>query len=280
MKELLIIAERLRTQDNACTEHPMFCVQEKNIQYGMDPQFCDHEVWIDTSDGVEEVEAPADGEETDTITRSGKFEYWETVMVAFTLVGCQEYLKLNGHNHRGETRIYVESLRRCPEMIAIREYLLSLKAKVPDSPKGEAIQMEQEDEMTIEKVSQAIRRDYTVKSLKGIRPHIGGFIYFIEVNSINPSFIIGKIDDDGLQNPRTLFKCDSELIATEKWEAKTKGLWIPVEDALPTNPYEVLVTDGEGAWLGYYLGGTWYQDHEPSDSVVTHWREIPELPQV
>jgi len=53
-------------------------------------------------------------------------------MVAFTEKGCEEHLELNGHNyrykaHRGATRIYVESFHRCPEMIAIREALMSLK---------------------------------------------------------------------------------------------------------------------------------------------------------
>jgi hypothetical protein len=50
-------------------------------------------------------------------------------MVAFTERGCQEYLELDGHNvrhraFRGEVRIYVESFRRCPEMLAIRAALL------------------------------------------------------------------------------------------------------------------------------------------------------------
>ena len=50
-------------------------------------------------------------------------------MVGFTEEGCKEYLRLNGHNersraHNGEIRIYAESFRRCPEMIAIREALM------------------------------------------------------------------------------------------------------------------------------------------------------------
>jgi len=105
-------------------------VQVKKVQYGMNTDWCDDYVWIDTYDGCWEVDAPEDEEETDTIFKTGKFEYWETVMVAFTEEGCKEYLKFNGHNHRGETRIYTESFRRCPEMIAIREYLLSLN-KIP-----------------------------------------------------------------------------------------------------------------------------------------------------
>lgn len=107
----------------------MFCVQEKQTVYGMDPRWTDNPIWIDTSDDVQEVPEPADGEETETIEKCGKFEYWKTVMVAFTEEGCREYLRLNGHNHRGETRIYAESFRRCPEMLAVRAYLVSLQPK-------------------------------------------------------------------------------------------------------------------------------------------------------
>lgn len=119
------IGERLRTQDNRCTAQPMFCVQEKRTVYGMDPDYSDDVVWIDTYDGATEVPEPEDGEETETIIKTGKMEYWETVMVAFTEEGCKEYLRLNGHNHRRETRIYVASFNRCPEMIAIREFLMA-----------------------------------------------------------------------------------------------------------------------------------------------------------
>ena len=55
-------------------------------------------------------------------------EITKTVSVS-TEDGCKEHLELNGHNyrsrsHRQQTRIYVESFYRCPEMIAIRESLM------------------------------------------------------------------------------------------------------------------------------------------------------------
>lgn len=125
MNEITEISTRLKTQDNRITYDPMFCVQEKRIVYGMDPQWSDDELWIDTSGGVIECDAPADGLETETIVKTGKFEYWEIQMVAFTEVGCQQYIDLNGHNHRGELRIYAMSFRRCPEMLEVRKFLLS-----------------------------------------------------------------------------------------------------------------------------------------------------------
>jgi len=135
-KPLIAIAALLRTQDNRMTAEPMFCVQGRRRQYTMDTDHCDDVVWIDT-DEHHEVDPPADGEETDTIVKLGYIDSWETLMVAFTEKGCQEYLHLNGHNYRHykEVRIYVESFRRCPEMIAIRHWLLSLPeaAETPHS---------------------------------------------------------------------------------------------------------------------------------------------------
>jgi hypothetical protein len=128
-KELLEIGERLRTQDNLCTAEPMFCVQVKERDYGYDPKWSDDFVWIDTEDGCREVPAPKDEEETDFIIKSGFKDKWVTVMVAFTRKGCEEHLELNSHNYRHYkgARIYVESFRRCPEMIAIRKFLMELK---------------------------------------------------------------------------------------------------------------------------------------------------------
>lgn len=120
--ELKKIAQNLKTQDNRGTSNPMFCVQEKKRIVGLDAAYATETVWIDMESGdTEEVEPETPGAE-----EFGVFEYWETVMVTFTKEGCEEYLRQNGHNHRGETRIYVESFNRCPEMIAIRDFLLTL----------------------------------------------------------------------------------------------------------------------------------------------------------
>jgi hypothetical protein len=122
------IGERLRTQDNRITVDPMFCVQGRRRIYGMDPDYADHVVWVDTEEGCRECEAPKDEEETQFIKKAGYKDIWETLMVAFTEDGCKEHLELNGHNYRHyeEVRIYVESFRRCPEMIAIRAMLMNM----------------------------------------------------------------------------------------------------------------------------------------------------------
>lgn len=124
---LLAIVDRLRTQDNRCTANPMFCVQRLVRDVGYDPQYADgNTVWINMESGdYEEVPPNTLGAE-----EFGWKERWETVMVAFTEEGCREYMRLDGHNikrraYKGETRIYVESWNRCPEMIAVREFLMA-----------------------------------------------------------------------------------------------------------------------------------------------------------
>jgi len=123
--KIIEIGRLINTQDNRCTAEPMFCVQGRMRIYGMDTQWAQDTVWIDTYDGAHEVEKPEDDQETDTIIETGYVDVWETLMVAFTEDACKEHLELNGHNYGRykEVRIYVESFRRCPEMITIRKFL-------------------------------------------------------------------------------------------------------------------------------------------------------------
>lgn len=124
-KALLDISDRLRTQDNRATAEPMFCVQEQVRDVGYDAKYADgNTVWIDMQSGDYEEAPPY----TAGAEEFGLKERWETVMVCFTEEGCLDYLRQNGHNHKGKTRIYVESFRRCDEMIEIRHWLMSNKS--------------------------------------------------------------------------------------------------------------------------------------------------------
>lgn len=131
--ELLSIGEQLRTQDNRATQHPMFCVQEKRRLVGVDAAYSDKRCWLDSANEhtVYDDDKDFDAvkwalEKSSDYDEFGYVDQWFTVMVSFTEEGCKQYLRLNGHNHRGETRIYVESFNRCPEMIVIREFLMSI----------------------------------------------------------------------------------------------------------------------------------------------------------
>lgn len=121
------IGDRLKTQDNRCTQNPMFCVQEKKRDVGYDTAYSDRRCWHNSegSETIYDDDPNFKKPEGDQWEEFGYVDRWETVMVAFTEEGCKEYLRLNGHNHCGETRIYVESFNRCPEMIFIRELLMT-----------------------------------------------------------------------------------------------------------------------------------------------------------
>lgn len=111
----------------------MFCVQIKRRDVGYDTAYSDRKCWLDSANELTIYDDDKDfkGEpEGDEWEEFGYADRWETVMVAFTEGGCEEYLRLNGHNerrraHNEEVRIYVESFYRCPEMIAIREALIA-----------------------------------------------------------------------------------------------------------------------------------------------------------
>lgn len=126
---LLAIGERLRTQDNRMTSHPMFCLQILVRDTGYDVAYADDDgrCWWSAEQLECVYEEPAD---TTGWEEFGYKDRWETVMVALTEEGLNEYMRLDGHNvkrraHNGQTRIYVESFNRCPEMIAVRESLMA-----------------------------------------------------------------------------------------------------------------------------------------------------------
>jgi hypothetical protein len=137
---LLAIGERIRTQDNRCTANPMFIVQQQR-SFGVEPGEGDMDVWLDcdweevdeeTSAKLDELDDAFEWDLTDeqkallgSHTKRGIKHHWEFVMAAFTEEGCKEYLRLDGHNLH-KPRIYAMSFNRCPEMLAIRETLLSL----------------------------------------------------------------------------------------------------------------------------------------------------------
>lgn len=125
--ELRVIARELETQDNDCTDEPYFFVQEKRRDYGYDPDYSDHVVWLDCDSeevGADEAEVLGrryeDGEEVDgDWTRTGYVDRWETVQACLTRRGAEAYIKANGHNH-GPLRIYTQSAYRNEEIQLLR----------------------------------------------------------------------------------------------------------------------------------------------------------------
>ena len=137
-EQLRQIGHQLRTQDSRCTADPIFQVRGKERIYGLDSSASDEVVWKDDEWNTVEIPDEADPDEPPrglTVVRYTTI--WRVLMVAFTEEGCKEHLRLNGHNYRhfDEVDIYVDSLKRCPEMIAIREFLMKLPA--PQGGEGE-----------------------------------------------------------------------------------------------------------------------------------------------
>lgn len=126
------IANSLRTQDNLATADPMFCVQKLVRDVGYELSYTDGRCWVNSRDESTVYDDDEDFEEPvgDDWEVTGYKDRWETVMVAFTRAGCNDYLAANGHNvraeaHNGRVRTYVESFFRCGEMLRIRAFLLA-----------------------------------------------------------------------------------------------------------------------------------------------------------
>ena len=68
--------------------------------------------------------------------------------------------------------------------------------------------------------------------------------------------------------------------ASEKF--RNAPLWVDAEKWLPMGPHEVLATDGEGWFIACRQGSEWWLHEldEPCDSEVTHWMELPAIPEV
>ena len=137
LSALAAIGERLRTQDNRCTAHPAFQVRGLRRIYGMDPDYTDDTIWLDTGCDYIEVDPPEDPENPgDFLVKTGYQDHWEIIMVAFSEQACLDYIKHNGHRHRvyRELEVYADSFYRCPEMLAIREALMALPGESTPPP--------------------------------------------------------------------------------------------------------------------------------------------------
>jgi hypothetical protein len=57
--------------------------------------------------------------------------------------------------------------------------------------------------------------------------------------------------------------------------------WTPADKELPGNMRCVLATDIEAHFVAIYEDGTWIEasTSEPIDSHITHWMELPEVPE-
>lgn len=57
--------------------------------------------------------------------------------------------------------------------------------------------------------------------------------------------------------------------------------WQEAASWLPETPRCVLATDLECHFIAVFQDGKWFEAHsdEEIDSVITHWQELPEVPE-
>lgn len=131
------LGERLRTQDNRITAHPLFIVQQRLRVWGVAEGWADGYEWsYDDGDSgavdddlARSLEAGWQKDRTEPrgYRRIGYQDLWEFVTACFSEQGCRDYIRVNGHNLR-EPRIYAESAHRNAEWIALRKFFLSQPA--------------------------------------------------------------------------------------------------------------------------------------------------------
>ncbi len=139
MKLLAALREELRTQDNAITADPLFVVYDKQRIYGLDSDHAEHYCWLypDRGDGRSEVtdsklvallsHLESLGKETEIAgveyTRIGYVDVDRFITCCLTRKSAKTFIARNSHRLR-KPFVYVESLDRNDEMIALRNHLM------------------------------------------------------------------------------------------------------------------------------------------------------------
>jgi hypothetical protein len=137
---LAAIGEQISTQDNRCTDQPLFAVMEKRGMITLDTHDHDRIEWVETTSGdyceadetkARRLEALHQGHrDTPGWERYAVKDVDVFVTACFTEQGCKDFLSRDGHNHR-RPFIYAFGSYRNSEYQAVRNWLKALSA-----PKG------------------------------------------------------------------------------------------------------------------------------------------------
>lgn len=143
MRTITDIARDIATQDNECTANPQFVVQKHERIWGLSLEYTEEYAWVSIEDfehqeadnkTAKKLEALHAESYDDEIalededgcmvkwTRVGYRDQWVFVTACLTRAGCEEYLRLNGHN-LGKTRIMVEGETRNKEWETLRAHI-------------------------------------------------------------------------------------------------------------------------------------------------------------
>ena len=135
MDKLKEIGRLIKTQDNRITDAPIFIVQQIKRTWGLDCDYSDNYVWMETDSGDYSEADPEKADELNNLVdileetpgweRSYYQDDWEFVTACFTESGCQDFINRNGHNLQSP-RIYAEGSYRNEDRITFREFLIGL----------------------------------------------------------------------------------------------------------------------------------------------------------
>lgn len=136
-EQLFALRTELQNQDNAATADPLFCVFQEQRVYGVDEDYqTDGYEWV----GEDDSSVTADDDEAKVLEKlldDGRelsiggvtFQrVWYKIVPRFvtaclTRKGAEAFIARDGHNLTNPY-IYVESLHRNAEMIALRNHLM------------------------------------------------------------------------------------------------------------------------------------------------------------
>ena len=96
--------------------------------------------------------------------------------------------------------------------------------------------------------------------------------------------LLEELDREQAERERDEDEAAEARLNVSHWPAVNQ--WIPADKELPGNPRCVLATDGEAHFIACYEAmcadpAGWSNAHtsEDIDSHITHWMELPEVPE-
>lgn len=135
LSKLSDIGSLIRSQDNRCTDRPMFAVMEKRSIPTLDTHDHDRIDWVETETGDYCLADETTARRLEALHRGHRdTPGWERyamkdidvfVTACFTEQGCKDFLARDGHNHRSPF-IYAFGSYRNSEYQTVREFLKSL----------------------------------------------------------------------------------------------------------------------------------------------------------
>lgn len=136
--KLIDIGRCIISQDNRLTAHPVFVVEEQDLVGPIEEGYhYDIVEWFNDN-GYNELASETRARRLEALDRDGR-EYrdwkkfrsvvvWRFKIACFTEKGCENYLRINGHNLK-KSRIYVYGSFRNDEWNTIRQFLIDQHEK-------------------------------------------------------------------------------------------------------------------------------------------------------